>query len=89
MHQAPSNKDTDSLNVDDQQQTLPGGNANSNSNAPGDDESSIVSETSTLEYTQEPFETFKNKVLALMLQLYPSYAEENFEMERKTGGSYN
>ncbi|KAF2252863.1 hypothetical protein BU26DRAFT_404320, partial [Trematosphaeria pertusa] len=51
--------------------------------------SDTVSETSTLEYEQEAFETFKYKVMALLLEIYPSRKAEDIVIERMKGGGFN
>jgi hypothetical protein len=48
-----------------------------------------VSETSTVEHDQEPFETFQHKIRDLILQLYPQVCSEAIEIQRITGGSFN
>lgn len=50
---------------------------------------SIVSETSTIRYEQEGFDTFQSKALSLMLSIFPDTREDNIKIERMKGGSYN
>ncbi|KAL8793227.1 MAG: hypothetical protein Q9195_004163 [Heterodermia aff. obscurata] len=50
--------------------------------------SSVHSQTSTLEYGHESFETFHGKVESLCRTLWPDPAAE-FKVERGPGGSYN
>lgn len=47
---------------------------------------SLVSQTSTTEYDQEPFETYKDRVKELCTSLWPS---KEITIERMHGGSFN
>lgn len=51
--------------------------------------STQVSETSTQAYEQEPFESFKDKVAQLALQLFPDHSKDNITIERLEGGDNN
>jgi hypothetical protein len=61
----------------------------------GDSDAQLViplcpkSETSTLTYSQEPWTTFKEKVTALSISLFPKVKAENVHVERMKGGSSN
>jgi hypothetical protein len=64
--------------------------AESNHDSDSDsDASSVVSETSTLEYEQESFETFKEKCHQLALQLFPERTVKDIQIERMLGGSFH
>jgi hypothetical protein len=47
--------------------------------------SSIISDALTLLYDHEPYETFKEKVLGLMLQLYPQNIPSDIAVEKLEG----
>lgn len=47
------------------------------------------SRTSTFRYTQEPFFTFKDRVIDLCTTLWPDVPSESIVVERLRGGSYN
>lgn len=51
--------------------------------------SATGSETSTVIYEQEPFETFKDRVRALCTTLWPSILPEAIQIDRMHGGSSN
>ncbi|KAK3688263.1 kinase-like domain-containing protein [Podospora appendiculata] len=54
------------------------------------DASTVSSETSTLEYGQEAFDTFQTRVLDLAVtKLWPDTAAEDMTVERLKGGGYN
>jgi aminoglycoside phosphotransferase (APT) family kinase protein len=53
------------------------------------DGASIVSETPTTEYEQEPYETYRHKASQLILDLFPGYCAEDVQIERMAGGAYN
>jgi hypothetical protein len=53
------------------------------------DTSSIISETSTTEYDQEPCSTFHHKAIQLMLNLSPGYQTEDVLVSQINGGGYN
>lgn len=65
------------------------GNGPTDGDALLDDASSVASETSTLEYSQEPYETFKDKCLELMLQAFNDRAAKDIKVEQMKGGSFN
>jgi hypothetical protein len=48
-----------------------------------------ASQTSTIEHEQEPYETYKDKVQQLLLQLYPGHTVDDFTIERMRGGGFN
>lgn len=54
-----------------------------------DDESDAASETSTVIYAQEPYDTFKEKVFELVRQIYPNKSAEDIVLERMKGGGFN
>jgi hypothetical protein len=54
-----------------------------------DNGASIISETSTIEYDQEPYETYQQKTAQLMLDHFPGYRTEDVKIERMEGGGYN
>jgi aminoglycoside phosphotransferase (APT) family kinase protein len=54
-----------------------------------DDAASEVSMTSTIEYTQEPYETFKDKCLELMFQTFKDRTAHDIKIERMVGGGFN
>jgi aminoglycoside phosphotransferase (APT) family kinase protein len=54
-----------------------------------DDASSDISMTSTIEYSQESYETFKDKCLELILQIFKGRTAEQIRIHRVAGGSYN
>ena len=58
--------------------------------APGSSGSSRsgVSDTSTLMYSQEPYETYRSKVLQLCHDIWPTLYQE-YSLERMKGGGYN
>ncbi|KAF1996303.1 hypothetical protein P154DRAFT_414104, partial [Amniculicola lignicola CBS 123094] len=60
-----------------------------NDDAASDAGSEAVSETSTLEHDQEPYSTFSQKVLLLLMELFPGHDTKCFKLERMKGGSYN
>jgi aminoglycoside phosphotransferase (APT) family kinase protein len=55
----------------------------------GDDTSSEISETSTIEYSQEPFSTFQEKVTKLIIGLFPGHTKNDIAVERMKGGGFN
>lgn len=48
-----------------------------------------VSQTSTVQYDQETFATFKDKVQQLCLEVFPLAKPEHLKIERMRGGSHN
>jgi hypothetical protein len=54
-----------------------------------DDAFSFVSETSTIEYNQEPYASFREKVTELSSSLFSEYTEKDIILERMKGGSSN
>lgn len=51
--------------------------------------SSVHSETSAIEFEQEPYNTFQHKEVKLMLDLFPGYRVEDVKVERMQGGKHN
>ncbi|KAF2026130.1 hypothetical protein EK21DRAFT_74851 [Setomelanomma holmii] len=51
--------------------------------------SSVVSDTSTIEYNQEPYEAFQTKVAQLVLDVFPGHTSCEVVLERIKGGAYN
>lgn len=51
--------------------------------------SHFVSETSTLTYSQEPWETFQGKITSLAFALFPEGKADDVHVERMKGGSSN
>jgi hypothetical protein len=47
-----------------------------------DNGASIISEISTIEYDQEPYETYQQKTAQLMLDHFPGYRTEDVKIER-------
>ena len=61
-----------------------------NSEDDGSDTCSTHSETSTVEYQQEPFETFQEKARLLAQQtIWPDAQSSDIEVERMAGGNFN
>jgi hypothetical protein len=54
-----------------------------------DDASSFVSDTSTIEYDQEPYASFQEKVIALSKSLFSDYTHHDIKLERMKGSSFN
>lgn len=54
-----------------------------------DDSESVFSETSTVDFEHEPFDTFQTKVKNLVHQLWSELQLEDVEIERMKGGSFN
>ncbi|KAF2806734.1 uncharacterized protein BDZ99DRAFT_448235 [Mytilinidion resinicola] len=54
-----------------------------------DDAASDISETSTVRNEQEPFESYKTRVLALCRALWPAAGLDAFQIDRLRGGSFN
>jgi aminoglycoside phosphotransferase (APT) family kinase protein len=54
-----------------------------------DDGSSMISETSTIEYDQECYSTFEHKVRQLAADFSPNYTTDCIELERIQGGAFN
>ncbi|KAH7068513.1 hypothetical protein FB567DRAFT_615273 [Paraphoma chrysanthemicola] len=50
---------------------------------------SIVSVTSTVEYGQEPFDSFQAKAKQLIIELFPGHTERDMTLERMGGGAFN
>jgi aminoglycoside phosphotransferase (APT) family kinase protein len=53
------------------------------------DASSIISETSIIEYDQESYSTFQHKVCQLAADFSPDYTTDCIELERMQGGHFN
>ena len=58
-------------------------------NSDGDDASSMVSETSTVEYGQESFSSFQHRATELILKLFPNHSNSDIQIERMKGGADN
>ena len=67
---------------------MPCATSNSSNGSAHSEESNAHSETSTIQYDHESFETFRLKVQTLCRTLWPD-PKGRFEIERGPGGSYN
>ena len=52
-------------------------------------DSDTVSESSTIVYSHEPFESFKDKVALLITELFPALKAEEIQITRLAGGGFN
>ena len=67
---------------------MPSATSNSSNGSARSEESNAHSETSTIQYNHESFDTFRLKVQTLCRTLWPD-PSASFEIERGPGGSYN
>jgi aminoglycoside phosphotransferase (APT) family kinase protein len=55
----------------------------------GDDQSDIASESSTVEWEHEPFDSFRTKVLEFALTFWDGVDADDIEVSRMKGGGFN